>query len=167
MMMVDAGLLVKALDGLPLEQREEALRLAQQYYALRNAEVQKASFMDFVKGQWNSAYGEAYVSGAHHKIVAEAYEAVASGKCKRLIVCLPPRHMKSVMGSVFYPAWAFGKRPSMKMIQASNTTELARGFGAKVRDLLKSPSYSAVFSETQLASKISATGMWKTSTLVS
>ena len=73
--------------------------------------------------------------------VADAFERVARGECKRLIINMPPRHTKSEFASYLLPAWFLGKFPKKKVMQVSNTAELAEGFGRKVRNLLDTEEY--------------------------
>ena len=93
-------------------------------------EKQKASqdnYMDFVKMIWPS-----FIEGRHHNTYADKLQQVADGKIKRLIVNMPPRHTKSEFASYLFPSWLMGKRPDLKIIQATHTAELAVGFGRKV-----------------------------------
>jgi predicted phage terminase large subunit-like protein len=103
-----------------------------------------------------------YVDGAHLRIMADAFERVANGKLKRLIVTLPPRHMKSVQCSILFPAWFIGKFPKKKIMQVSNTAELAQGFGRSVKNLIQSAEYKAVFKDVKLAADSTAAGRWNT-----
>jgi predicted phage terminase large subunit-like protein len=103
-----------------------------------------------------------FIAGRHHKIIAEKLERVASGELKRLIVNMPPRHTKSEFASYLFPAWMIGKNPEMKIIQATHTTELAVGFGRKVKNLLERDEYREIFSETRLAADSKASGRWDT-----
>ena len=68
--------------------------------------------------------------------MADAFERVADGKLKRLIVNMPPRHTKSEFASYLLPAWFLGRYPGKKVIQTAHTAELAVGFGRKVRNLV-------------------------------
>jgi hypothetical protein len=77
-----------------------------------------------------------FISGSHHKIMADAFERVANGELKRLIINMPPRHTKSEFASFLLPAWFLGKFPHKKIIQTAHTAELATGFGRKVRNLV-------------------------------
>jgi len=76
------------------------------------------NFMDFVHKVWPN-----FINGAHHAKMAAAFERVAKGQCKRLIVNMPPRHTKSEFASYLLPAWFLGKFPEKKVIQTSHTTE--------------------------------------------
>ena len=68
--------------------------------------------------------------------MAAAFERVARGECKRLIINMPPRHTKSEFASYLTTCVVFGEVPHKKVIQTSHTAELAVGFGRKVRNLV-------------------------------
>jgi len=116
------------------------------------------TFMGFVNRVWPE-----FISGRHHKIMAKAFERVAKGECKRLIINMPPRHTKSEFASYLLPAWFLGKYPNKKVIQSSNTGELAVGFGRKVRNLVDSENYKDIFPGLQLQQDSKAAGRWNTS----
>jgi predicted phage terminase large subunit-like protein len=102
-----------------------------------------------------------FISGKHHQIMADAFERVANGELKRLIINMPPRHTKSEFASFLLPAWFLGKFPEKKIIQTAHTAELAVGFGRKVRNLVSSEDYQKVFG-TKLSSDSKAAGRWNT-----
>jgi predicted phage terminase large subunit-like protein len=125
---------------------------------LKDRELCQEKFIKFVERVWPT-----FISGAHHKRMAEAFERVANGTCKRLIINMPPRHTKSEFASYLLPAWFLGKFPHKKVIQASNTGELAVGFGRKVRNLVDSDVYNAIFPNLALQQDSKAAGRWNTS----
>ena len=86
-----------------------------------------------------------FISGRHHKDMASAFERVARGELRRLIINMPPRHTKSEFASYLLPAWFLGKFPEKKVIQTAHTAELAVGFGRKVRNLIQSEDFGKVF----------------------
>jgi len=114
-------------------------------------------FMDFVHKVWPD-----FIDGAHHSEMAEAFERVANGEIKRLIINMPPRHTKSEFASYLLPAWFLGKFPKKKVIQTSHTAELAVGFGRKVRNLVDSDVYKSIFPGVGLQSDSKAAGRWAT-----
>lgn len=114
--------------------------------------------MQFVKRVWPN-----FINGAHHVRMARAFERVARGECKRLIINMPPRHTKSEFASYLLPAWFLGNFPAKKVIQTSHTAELAVGFGRKVRNLVDSDHYKSIFPELALQSDSKAAGRWNTS----
>jgi predicted phage terminase large subunit-like protein len=125
---------------------------------LKERELCQDKFIKFAEKVWPT-----FISGAHHKRMAEAFERVATGKCKRLIINMPPRHTKSEFASYLLPAWFLGKFPHKKVIQSSNTGELAVGFGRKVRNLVDSETYSEIFPNLALQADSKAAGRWNTS----
>lgn len=116
----------------------------------------REDFLFFVQQMW-----PVFISGRHHKIMADAFERVADGTLKRLIINMPPRHTKSEFASFLLPSWFLGKFPAKKIIQTAHTAELAVGFGRKVRNLVQSEQYGKVFS-TKLSSDSKAAGRWNT-----
>jgi hypothetical protein len=115
------------------------------------------NFMDFVHRVWPH-----FIDGAHHKKMAAAFERVANGTCKRLIINMPPRHTKSEFASYLLPAWFLGKFPKKKIIETAHTAELAVGFGRKVRNLVDSDVYKSIFPGVGLQSDSKAAGRWAT-----
>lgn len=134
------------------EERVKILKLLE----LDKVQRCRESFIFFVSQMW-----PVFISGKHHQIMADAFERVAKGELKRLIINMPPRHTKSEFASYLLPAWFLGKFPHKKIIQTAHTAELAVGFGRKVRNLVSSETYQKVF-ETKLSSDSKAAGRWNT-----
>lgn len=90
-----------------------------------------------------------YQAGWVHKDIARRLEKfsrdVAEGKSPRLMIQMPPRHGKSELASVKFPAWHLGHHPEHEIIQASYSGSLAIGFSRKVRGLLRDPDYGVLF----------------------
>jgi len=140
-----------------LEDETKLLRLKLRLAQLQKVEDCQNNFLHFVKAMWPE-----FISGNHHRIVAEKLEQIAKGEIKRLIINMPPRHTKSEFASFLFPAWMIGRNPAMKIIQATHTTELAVNFGRKVKNLIETEDYSNVFPKTELAADSKASGRWDT-----
>jgi len=146
---------------LPLLSQAEQEKLLAELAHLEKLQGRKKSqtrFIDFVGAVWPT-----FISGRHHAIMASAFERVANGECKRLIINMPPRHTKSEFASYLFPAWFLGRFPHKKIIQTSHTAELAVGFGRKVRNLVDTEVYQGIFPELTLQSDSKAAGRWNTS----
>jgi len=148
---------MELIDRLPEGERESLLAMAQQYSDALVREKGQTSFMAFVKTMW-----PAFIHGRHHAVMAKKFEDIASGKLKRLIINMPPRHTKSEFASYLLPAWFLGRFPGKKIIQCSNTAELAVGFGRKVRNLVDGEVYSKIFPNVSLRHDSKAAGRWST-----
>ena len=146
--------IVKKLDP---AQQAAFMEAAEVYLNSKKRETAHIDFMAFVREMWPG-----FINGAHHKVMAKKFEEIASGKIKRLIINMPPRHTKSEFASYMLPAWFLGKFPNKKIIQCSNTAELAVGFGRKVRNLVGSEQYSKIFPDVNLRSDSKAAGRWST-----
>ena len=77
-----------------------------------------------------------FIQGYHHRVVADKFNQIATGKIKRLIINMPPRHTKSEFASNYLPAWMIGKNPKLKIIQTTHTAELAVRFGRKAKNVI-------------------------------
>jgi len=113
-------------------------------------------FLEFVKYMWPE-----FIQGYHHTVVAEKFNQIATGKIKRLIINMPPRHTKSEFASNYLPAWMIGKNPKLKIIQTTHTAELAVRFGRKAKNVIDTREYQEVF-KTRLQEDSKAAGRWET-----
>ncbi len=80
----------------------------------------------------------------------------------RLTVSMPPRFGKSESIAFLYVAWYLGHNPSHQIMMVTHTAELSEGFGRKVRDLIDTPEYQAIFPDTKVSKDKSASGNWTT-----
>lgn len=103
-----------------------------------------------------------YLVGRHHRILANMLMAIERGDKDRICVNMPPRHGKSQLVSIFYPAWFLGRNPDKKVMMVSHTTDLAVDFGRKVRNLIATDAYKAVFPTVSLAIDSKSAGRWNT-----
>ena len=103
-----------------------------------------------------------YKVGRHHRILADQLMALEDGSKDRVCVNIPPRHGKSQLVSIFYPAWFLGRNPGKKVMMVSHTTDLAVDFGRKVRNLIATESYNEIFPEVALAVDSKSAGRWNT-----
>ena len=150
--------LLKNIKNLPVEEQSRVLDLLKELQETEDKEAAREGFMPFIKKVW-----PAFIEGRHHKIMAEAFERVANGNLKRLIINMPPRHTKSEFASYLLPAWFLGQYPEKKIIQTAHTAELSVGFGRKVRNLVDSDDYKEIFPELGLRADSKAAGRWSTS----
>ena len=143
--------------NIPEDKLKEYARLLQRQNQFNSSDLARKDFMHYCKSVWPE-----FIEGKHHKIMAQKFNALATGKIKRLIVNMPPRHTKSEYASYLLPSWLMGLNPKLKVIQATHTGELAVRFGRKVRNLMNSNDYSLVFPEVKLRQDSSAAGRWDT-----
>ena len=139
------------------EVTERRLKLELRLAQLEQLEKCRKDFLFYVKQVWPE-----FIQGPHHKIIAKKFEEIATGKNKRLIINMPPRHTKSEFASFLFPSWIIGSTPSTKIIQTTHTAELAVNFGRKVRNLLDTETYKSIFEDVKLQADSKAAGRWST-----
>ena len=148
--------ILKNLEGLTPDESAQLLEL-ERSVALDEARPNiTKNFLSFVKYVWPE-----FIEGSHHKIINKKFNDLATGKIKRLIINMPPRHTKSEFASYLLPAWMIGKNPKLKIIQATHTADLAIDFGRKTKNLVDQDNYKELF-PTRLQEDSQAAGKWKT-----
>ena len=144
------------IDKLPPDAQKEFLKLAMKLDEKTKQDKVHNDFLGFVKHVWPE-----FIEGKHHKKIAEKFNRLAKGEIKRLIINMPPRHTKSEFASFLLPSWMVGRKPDLKIIQTTHTTELAIRFGRKAKTLIDSPEYQQIF-KTRLSEDSQAAGKWET-----
>ena len=142
---------------LPADQQDDLRHLLKIIEEAERREACSDDFLEFVKHVW-----PAFIEGKHHRVMADAFNRIANGELKRLIINMPPRHTKSEFASHLFPAWYLGRYPDKKVIQTAHTAELAVGFGRKVRNLVGSKDYRDIFADVALSVDSKAAGRWNT-----
>ena len=144
------------LNRLPPDVKKQFVKLALKLSEKKKKSQVHDDFLSFVKHVWPE-----FIEGSHHKKIAEKFNQIAKGEIKRLIINMPPRHTKSEFASFLLPSWMVGRKPDLKIIQTTHTTELAIRFGRKAKTLMDSPEYKQVF-DTRLREDSQAAGKWET-----
>ena len=113
--------------------------------------VLRQDFTTFVARCFHELNPQAELAMSWHiEVIAAALSAVQQGKIRRLIINLPPRHLKSLIASVAFPAWCLGHDPSAQLLCVSYAQDLADKFARECRGIMMSPWYRRLFS-TRLA----------------
>lgn len=86
----------------------------------------------------------------HHRLLAEALERVAAGKCRRLAISMPPQHGKSQLASRYFPAWWSGRNPKKHLMFGTYSDTFAGEFGGEMRDIVQSSVHKSVFPDYDL-----------------
>lgn len=86
-----------------------------------------------------------YINARHLTLLASKLEAVASGEIKRLIVIMPPRHGKSEIASIRFPAFYLGKNQQSQIIGCSYAENLAYTFSYAIRETISGERYQCLW----------------------
>jgi predicted phage terminase large subunit-like protein len=145
------------LKTLPLAEKADLLALMDELEARKRTTICQNDFLAFI-----AAIDPAYKFGTHLKKLGTLLMEVEEGDKDRIAVSMPPRFGKSQMISIYYPAWYLGRHPDHQVIVASHTVDLAVDMARKVRNLMKTREYKAIFPGVEIAADAKAAGKWNT-----
>ena len=86
-----------------------------------------------------------FAAGWYHDIIAAKLEAVRTGRSRRVIINMPPCHLKSHLASVCLPAWCLGHNPSAQLLCVSYAQDLADKLSRDCRQIVASNWYRQLF----------------------
>lgn len=110
------------------------------------AEAAKARLADFVRLGWHVLEPVTpLIWNWHMDAVCDHCQGVIEGKFNRLLINIPPGHCKSLLVSVFFPAWVWLRNPSWRAIFASYADKLSERDSQRCRDLITSNWYRRTF----------------------
>jgi hypothetical protein len=111
----------------------------------------RVDFWCFVELMFPVLYpGQELVYAGYLEAIATLLVGVAKRAYRNVVINLPPRHLKSALASVLYPAWRLGCDPTVKFICISYGDDLAHDLSAQTRKIMRSPRYKQIFPGTIL-----------------
>lgn len=133
-------------------------------YALtlaRRAEA-RASLYWFSRYGFLQQRGNRWMRNWHHDVITAKLESVFHGRCRRLIINIPPRYSKTELAVVNFMAWALGQCPDSEFIHTSYSMRLAANNSYRCREMVRQPWYQALFPDVRLAPGSEAKDDWRT-----
>lgn len=80
-----------------------------------------------------------FKSNWHIDAICDHLQAVSDGEIRNLLINIPPRSMKSLTISVFWPVWTWINNPSVRWLFSSYALSLAIRDAVKSRRIIQSP----------------------------
>jgi len=103
---------------------------------------------EFVEQAWRIVEPSTpFVPGWHIYAIIDHLEAVSRGEIRNLLINVPPRHMKSLLVSVFWPAWEWIRWPERRWLFSSYAFGLSMRDSLKCRRLIESPWYQSLWGD--------------------
>lgn len=163
-------LLIARIPELPVQEKVKLLEDLEQF-DLKNARRRaREHFLTFCHRVYPG-----FKEGPHHRHLAPLLEDMARPDgytwgseeeppwAKRMTVSMPPRFGKSETIAFLYVAWYLGHNPKHQIMMVTHTEDLSSAFGRKVRDLIDTEEYQAIFEgSVQVSKDKSASGNWTT-----
>ena len=107
-----------------------------------------------------------YSAGWVHEDICRRLEKfsrdVTERKSPRLMLLMPPRHGKSELASIRFPAWHLGHNPSHEIINVGYNLDLPMKFSRRVREVVRDPIYGPIFPDTKLDPDSQSVEAWNT-----
>lgn len=168
-------------DLLQPEEQEQA----EQFILSVRKEEAAEHFYPYVQLMAPLMLPEGFIDGRHIKLMCEELESLERSTAKstalrkpsapsvdlskekpllgrRVQFLLPPGSMKSKLLNLFV-TWCFGRHPKWNILHIGHSTQFAEdNFGRQIRDLMNTPEYSSIFSETRIKKDVKAAGRWET-----
>lgn len=102
----------------------------------------RRSLAAFVRYMWPVIEpGQVLVWSWHIDVICDALEKVTRGEITRLLINIPPGHMKSLLVAVFWPAWTWLENPGFRALFATYVQKLSNRDSLRCRDLVRSTEY--------------------------
>lgn len=107
-----------------------------------------------------------YSAGWVHEDICARLEKfsrdVSERKSPRLMLLMPPRHGKSELASIRFPAWHLGQNPDHELINVGYNLELPMRFSRKVREIFRDSQYRTLFPDAILDPDSQSVEAWNT-----
>lgn len=145
------GYTVEDLATMPKDELIKCAGAADRFELLISKRACARSLSEFVRQAWHIVEpGTPYVHGWHIDAICMHLEAVADGDLTRLLINVPPGMMKSLLTSVFFPAWIWGPRnmPDKRFMCTAHSQNLAVRDSTKMRRLVQSDWFQKRWGDT-------------------
>lgn len=149
--------LIARLPELPLAEKAALLDEIEELENKKLLQACRDDFLSFCRHVYPD-----WKEGPHHRFLNPLLKKALTGEEPRLTVSMPPRFGKSETIAYLFVAWYLGHNPTHHIMMATHTATLSASFGRKVRNLLDTQKYQAIFPATQVSKDKSAADFWST-----
>jgi len=102
-----------------------------------------------------------FIPVPHVQKICYELERVFAGLTRYLIICIPPRHGKTLPVSQLFPAWSYGLSPKSEFILSSYSADLSNENSNMVRRIMRTEAYKKIFPGIGIGDK-DKEGNWTT-----
>src|SRR5262249_47956467 len=114
--------------------------------------ILRQDLYSFVQAAFQTvAPGQLFVPNWHIEAMTHALTQILIGETRRLLITVPPRHLKSLCASVAFPAYALGHDPTKQLICVSYSDALSAMHANSCRALMHSSFYKRLFPATRVS----------------
>jgi len=120
------------------------------------------SLEKYTKAMFYAQYKRPFIVSSHHLRIFKALQDVVDGKCRRLIINMPPRYGKTETGIKSFISWCFALNPKCRFLHLSYSDMLVNDNSDTVRNIMREELYTTLFPKSALASDKGSAKRWKT-----
>ena len=125
---------------------DEVARIGKELHRRKQYRECRGSLSEFVRGAWHIVEpGIELAWGWHIEAICIHLEAMSRGQIKRLLINVPPGHMKSLLVGVFWPAWHWLEAPAFRVLMGSYELGLSTRDNTRCRMIVESEWYQDTF----------------------
>jgi predicted phage terminase large subunit-like protein len=110
-----------------------------------NTSLIRSNFGSFVRYAFKATHGEALGNQPYIDHMCHVISQMIDGKTRRLLVNLPPQHLKSFVVTICLTAFLLGNNPRLRIIVAAFIDAFAESLCSKIRDMMQTPWYQKAF----------------------
>lgn len=125
-------------------------------------QLASSSMINFTKMMFRHLHKSDYVVGEHHLLICKTLDDVIRGKIKRLIINIAPRYGKTELCSRMFMAYGLALNPQAKFLHLSYSGTLTQENSVAIKDIIKSPLYSLLYSDTVVKRNSDTKAYWFT-----
>ena len=126
-----------------MAKRDDLVRYLKLQEALLAREAER-SLIAFVEQFWHVLEPDRiFMPNWHINLLCEHLQSITDGHNTRLLINLPPRYMKSLIVTVFWPTWEWIRHPTNRWIFASYAEALSAKHSLDRRTVIQSPLYQS------------------------
>nr|MDQ3420647.1 phage terminase large subunit [Acidobacteriota bacterium] len=114
-------------------------------------ELRRKHLVSFVAKVFETISAEdEFVPNWHLEAIAWELEQIEFGHSRRLLVTIPPRHLKSIMISIAWVAWMLGRYPTKRFVCVTYSMELSADLAKMCKQVMQADWYRQLFPKTKL-----------------
>lgn len=121
-----------------------------------------SSLEKYTKAMFKAQYHRSFATNDHHRLIFEALQDVVDGKCKRLMINMPPRYSKTEVVIKMFTSWCYALNPVCKFLHLSYSDLLVKDNSATIRGIMMEPLYKTLFPSSSLEREKGSSERWKT-----
>lgn len=119
----------------------------------------EADHLYFTRYFFKHRQGIKFLVNWHHRVIADALQRVIDGKCKNLVINVPPGSSKTEMAVINFIARGLAINPRARFLHISSGDDLVLLNSQTAKDIVESPEYQE-FWPLQVASDAKAKKRW-------